>query len=121
MADVRLPPPGLNGTYDGTCIVCVMPTDTALAVVGEGEWHHAFLEMLGILEDEVPAVLHSMWSSQPNPPALGEVPCGVITELYRVCVTYAGKSPAPFPKPALAVVGARLPSVAQLPETYAAA
>ena len=40
--------PGLDGTFDGTCVGCLRPTDTALGVRGDPEWHAAFLVRLGL-------------------------------------------------------------------------
>ncbi len=102
----KLPAPGLNSDYSGTCIACLKPTDTGLGVRGEAEWHAAFLINLGIPQDEATATVSD---------GTGLVPDGVYERAYQVC---RGCAPAHFPVPALALPGSSLPAVGQ-PEASA--
>ncbi len=79
-----------------TCIVCYRPSDTALAVIGEPDWHQVFLEVLGLPDDEAKAVVASVTGWQ---------------QTYVVCAACASKSP--FPAPVRAVQDASIPVVAQ--------
>ena len=47
-----MPAPGIDGTYDGSCVACLRGTDTGLAFTGEAEWIIAGMMMLGIPEDQ---------------------------------------------------------------------
>jgi hypothetical protein len=34
----NLPAPGLQGTYEGSCVICLQGCDTGLQFTGEAEW-----------------------------------------------------------------------------------
>jgi hypothetical protein len=89
------PTPGLQGTLSGTCIACYKPTDTALGVEGDPEWHAAFLVVLGVPQTEALATIE-----RSQPPR---------RSVCRVCEACAAKSP--FPKPVLALPGVAVPTV----------
>lgn len=92
--------PGLDGTYSGTCIACLRPTDTALGVRGEAEWHAAFLVVMGVPEDEARLTVQRHAPSSDRYDAA-----------YQVCGRCARNSP--FPQPALALPGAPVPTIEQ--------
>lgn len=96
-------PPGLDGTYGETCIACLRPTDTALGVLGDPEWHVAFLVSIGLPSREAIKTIES-----------GEMPDGRFHRMYRVCGKCAARIPS-FPKPALIIVGDPVPTIGQLP------
>jgi hypothetical protein len=73
-------PPGLNGTYTGSCVVCLQGCDTALAFRGEAEWVLAGLRVLGLPDDEAAKTLTEVTGCAP-----GMVPDGKITVPVRVC------------------------------------
>lgn len=100
-----LPPPGLQGDYQGTCIACFRGTDTALGVRGEPEWHAAFLHRLGLPMDQAIAIVER------RPEARTVRADGQSDGMYRVCSECAAK--ANFPAPVLAIEGAALPTIAQ--------
>jgi hypothetical protein len=106
-------PVGLLGCYDGTCIVCLRPTDTALAFRGPAEWHLSALKVLGVPEDQAYATKLPGWRERYGTRP-GEVPDGVLSEAYRVCLDSVRACPAPFPDPVL-VDGAELPTIEHLP------
>lgn len=47
---------GLDGTFNGSCVVCRMGTDTGLGFVGDIEFGTECLVMLGVPEDRARAV-----------------------------------------------------------------
>jgi hypothetical protein len=96
---------GLDGTYSGTCIACLLPTDTALGVRGEPEWHAAFLTLIGLPAAEAEAMVGR--SEEPVDAR------GRYETLYRVCSKCAAKGSSSFPKPALALPGASVPTIGQ--------
>jgi hypothetical protein len=109
----RLPAPGLQGDYRGTCMVCLRPTDTGLAFQGEAEWIIAGYHVLGIPEDQAHQMLAQM-----NPEGWGNglVPCGIVTVAARVCTDCAAQATdnGGFPV-ALALPGQPLPTIGQFP------
>jgi hypothetical protein len=52
----QFPAPGLDGTYQGSCIVCMHGTDTALAIRGPAEATAGFLVVCGVPMEE--AIAH---------------------------------------------------------------
>lgn len=95
--------PGLDGTYAGTCIACLRPTDTALGFRGEPEWHAAGLSRLGLPMAEAVAMVET-YGGEPGPD-------GRYDAVYRVCERCAAR--AGFPKPGLALPGEGVPSIGQ--------
>lgn len=75
-------PPGLDGTYTGSCAVCLQGCDTALAFRGEAEWALAGLRVLGVPGDEAEKILTLVTGCEP-----GMVPNGELTVPVRVCET----------------------------------
>lgn len=107
---VRKRPTGLDGTYAGTCIACLKPTDTALAFRGEPEWHAAGLVQLGLPMNEAIATAERTLRAM----AVGSDGAGRYDAVYRVCGDCAAKADPPFPTPALAYPGMPIPVVAPL-------
>ena len=93
--------PGLDGTFTDTCIGCRRPTDTALGVLGDPEWHAAFLVSIGLPSKEAIKIVES-----------GETPDGIFSRVYRVCGKCAARVPS-LPKPALALGGDPVPTIGQ--------
>ena len=91
----HLPPPGLRGDYNGSCIVCFHGTDTALAFEGEAEWVIAGLVTLGIPTEFEAGVMMSHFFDVPP----GTVPDGIVTLGVQVCADCVERCPANFPKP----------------------
>lgn len=110
--------PGLDGTYEGTCIACLTPTDTALAFRGEAKWFIAGLYALGIPEDQAFATAHVIWSESDPMLRKGQVPGGIVTEAIRVCRKCVRSAGPSFPDPVLAIADAEIPVISQYPETY---
>jgi hypothetical protein len=108
---MKVPPPGLNGTYEDTCVICLQGTDTGLALIGEGEWVIAGLEMLGVPRDEAGDTASRAFGSP-----LGHVPIGqdlkVVVTVCAACVEKAGHG---FPRPTPLFLG-EVPGVLQPPE-----
>lgn len=108
-------PPGLNGDYRGTCVVCLRGTDTALAFVGEAEWAIAGLKVLGLPKKEAHSTLEAFLVEFQPGHIPGMVPPGVITIPVQVCQRCAGKvktAQGPFPVGLLVDEG-ELPCVVQ--------
>jgi hypothetical protein len=95
---------GLQGDYRGTCIVCLEPTDTGLAVRGEPEAAMAVLMVLGVPGDQAAAVLPQALGCAP-----GMVPDGEVTVPFRVCARCAARLPGA--RVGLILAGAELPTV----------
>lgn len=88
MNEHTLPPPGLQGTYKGSCIVCFQGTDTGLMLRGDAEWIIAGLMHLGMRDfDEAAAVVAHGHGCDP-----GMVPDGVLSPAIQVCESCVKKS-----------------------------
>ena len=84
---LKVPPPGLDGTWRDSCVVCLQGTDTGLAFVGEAEWVIAGLTVLGIPEDQGTTMISEVTGCAP-----GNVPLGEVTMHVRVCAKCAAAS-----------------------------
>jgi hypothetical protein len=111
-ARMKVPPPGLQGTYEGSCVVCLQGCDTGLAFRGEAEWAIAGLLNLGIPQDQAAATLEAFTGSEP-----GMVPNGIITVPVRLCEVCLAKSGLNM-QVGLVAKGGELPCYEQQPETY---
>ena len=100
--------PGLDGTYSGTCVACLRPTDTALGVQGVPEWHAGVLVALGLPDKEAIALVAEFLDAMGDGPG----PDGRYERVYRVCGHCAARVP-PFPRPALALPGEPVPTIGQ--------
>jgi hypothetical protein len=96
-------PTGLDGSYTGTCIGCLRPTDTALGIRGVPEWHAAGLVRLGLPMEEAIATVQVV-EFEPGPDGRHDA-------AYRVCQRCAARGG--LPQPVLAVDGERLPTIVQ--------
>ncbi len=94
----------------GTCVGCLMPTDTGLGLRGPAEWHLAFLVNLGMNEQEALGTFQAGMrdAGWPGPDEDGDIPDGIIDLAYRVCARCAGR--AGHMRVALATAGAALPT-----------
>ena len=79
----RKRPPGLDGTYTGTCVACLRGTDTALAFRGPAEWAAAGLVRLGLPMAEAIATIEAF---------PGMVEADGATRMFRVCERCAHKA-----------------------------
>jgi len=95
----KLPAPGLQGDYKGTCIVCFRPTDTGLGFRGEAEFVIAGLRVLGIPEGADYATFRAGWTDTGHDLEDGEVPDGIIEVPVQVCTRCVSKCPAKFLHP----------------------
>lgn len=86
--------------YAGSCAVCLLGTDTALAFTGALEWKIAGLICMGIPDDEA-TIMVERWGNDDDP-------CVV-----KVCAECVGKAAAPFPAPALCIPGYPVPNIQQ--------
>jgi hypothetical protein len=77
---VGFPPPGLDGTYRDSCMVCLRGSDTGLAFRGEAEFVLAGLHHLGIPDDQCEVLVSHFTGCDP-----GKVPVGAFTFPVRVC------------------------------------
>jgi hypothetical protein len=80
--------PGLQGTHEGSCVVCLKGTDTAVILVGEAEPVAAAYVHLGIPKCEAARIVSTATGCSP-----GMVPAGEIKVRTRLCRQCAG----PFP------------------------
>jgi hypothetical protein len=99
---------GLDGTFSGTCVACLRPTDTGLGVRGDAEWHAAFLVSVGLPEKEAIACAEGARSDCPG----GVKPDGRFDMPYQVCERCAARVPS-FPKPSLVLPGEPVPTIGQ--------
>lgn len=101
-----------NGLFGrGSCIVCGRGTDTALAFQGEAEWCLAGVVALGVPEDEAYLTLLSGWQEEGRGTQKGQVPCGTLSAVIRVCADCVEAATPNFPKPTLLYRGAELPAI----------
>jgi hypothetical protein len=105
-----IPPPGLRGTYEDSCVVCLRGTDTGLVFAGEAEWAAAGLVDIGVPEDQAIATVSHGTGSEP-----GTVPDGDITVMFRLCQVCASKARLPVGL----VASGNLPTIDQPPERRA--
>lgn len=87
----QLPPPGLDGTYRGSCVVCLKGTDTAVGIEGIAEFVAATLNIMGLADDEAANTLSEATGCDP-----GMVPPGRFTVIIRLCRDCAGKGDRKF-------------------------
>jgi len=100
--------PGLHGTSDRTCVGCMKPTDTALHFRGSREWLIAGLSVLAVPYD----VAITMMAGDPG---IARRPDGRYDLSVQVCAACVRESGTSFPAPAVVVIGAELPTIAQAP------
>jgi hypothetical protein len=78
----------VQGTYEGSCVICLQGTDTGLQFIGEAEWLVAALMHLGVRnQEEAVAVVGHCFSCDP-----GRLPNGVVTMPVRLCESCLKKS-----------------------------
>jgi hypothetical protein len=102
----------LQGNHTGTCVVCIKPTDTALAFKGDPEWAIAGLQMLGLTPDHAYRTLLVAWRERYGTQD-GQVPDHEVCEAIRVCRGCVRACSALFPDPGLAVAEAYVPVIEQ--------
>ena len=103
--------PGLDGTYNGTCVACLRATDTALGVRGVPEWHAGFLVAVGLPEQEADATV-SRFLAELAAGGGYRVEAGEYDMVYRVCGRCASRVPS-LPAPVLVIPGNPVPTIAQ--------
>jgi hypothetical protein len=81
------PTPGLRGTYEDSCVVCLRGTDSGVAFTGTAEWIVAGLVKLGVPEEEAVATLSRATGCDP-----GMVPGGEFAFPIRVCEECADRT-----------------------------
>ena len=81
----RRRPRGLDGTFSGTCIVCLRATDTGLGFRGDVTWQAASLIVLGLPRDEAVATVNE------HEHELG--PDGRYEVIHRLCTDCASRVP----------------------------
>ena len=106
---MSLPPSNLQGDYNGSCVVCLRGTDTALAFTGEAEWLVAGLVNLGIPDDPACLMVEEFFKEQGAKP--GMVLDGEHTMPVQVCAECVSKSAADFPAPGIPAFG--VPNIGQ--------
>lgn len=92
-----LPAPGLDGTYSGSCIVCLNGCDTGLAFVGPAEWAIAGLTVLGVPKKQAPAIVIEQLAKQYGITEPDTVPDGDVTVGVSVCQSCVDKCGTRFP------------------------
>ena len=105
---MKIQSPGLQGTYEGACIVCLQPTDTGLAFDGEAEFAVACLSKLGVPMEQSAVAIQLATGCEP-----GMVPEGRFRLVVRVCRDCVSASEVPFPVPALILDKAPIPCLTQ--------
>jgi len=99
---------GLHGISEGTCVGCMKATDTALRFRGSPEWLIAGLTALAVPCDvAITMVAHD--------PGITRRPDGRYDLSVQVCAACVRESGTSFPAPAVVVIGAELPTIAQAP------
>ena len=87
----------VNGNVQGTCVVCCLPTDTALAFEGGPVWHAALLHACGVPLTEAVDVVGGLLGPLDKP--------DWFQQEYAVCIGCAedaGKRmPGGLPRPTL--------------------
>lgn len=81
----RFPRPGLQGSYSGSCVVCLRGTDTGFAVRGDAEAVIAALIAAGVPESEAYETARAMWNEQGLEVAQGNLPGGVHDAVVTLC------------------------------------
>jgi hypothetical protein len=84
--ELNLPPPGLDGTYRDTCVVCMKGTDTCVSLSGEAEWVVAALHVMGMPMDDAAVLISHVTGCDP-----GMAPPGQIMRVFRVCRSCAAE------------------------------
>lgn len=92
-----LPAPGLDGTYNGSCIVCLTGCDTGLAFVGEAEWAVAGVRALGVPADQAQTMVVDKLTREYGIAEPDVVPDGVVMVGVSVCQPCVDKSGCGFP------------------------
>lgn len=92
-----LPAPGLDGTYSGSCIVCLKGCDTGLAFIGPAEWGVAGLTLLGVPQEQATTIVVEQLATQYGITEPGTVPDGDVTVGVSVCQSCTDKSGTRFP------------------------
>ncbi len=69
----RLPPPGLQGDYTGSCVVCGYRTDSGLVFEGEGEFLIAAMMRLGLPEFDAHAMIEQEYNCSPRQRPFGDL------------------------------------------------
>ena len=92
-----VPSPGLDGTYSGSCIVCLNGCDTGLAFVGEAEWGMAGLHALGVPQEQAQQIVVEQLATLYGITEAGVVPVGDVTIGASVCKSCVSKSGTNFP------------------------
>lgn len=77
----ELPPAGLDGSYSGSCIICLQGTDTGVGFRGEAEWIAAAIVRLGVNDAKIAGAMVSL-ATGCKP---GEVPDGITTGAVTIC------------------------------------
>lgn len=102
----KLPRPGLQGDYRGTCTLCLRATDTAIGFEGEAEYLIAGLIWLGVENEVAYRMVSEEFGCDP-----GMVPTGRHCLYVRLCAKCAAEGGYPDPK--LWVVGGTVPTARQ--------
>ena len=92
-----LPAPGLDGTYSGSCIVCLNGCDTGLAFVGPAEWGIAGLTVLGVPRKQADVIVVEQLAKVYGITEPGTVPDGDVMVGVSVCQSCVDKSGRRFP------------------------
>lgn len=82
---------GLDGSYAGSCVVCLRGTDTGLAFVGEAVFAAEGLNALGLPVEQAVATIQ-VFAEQEMGCARGTMPEGEQTWVFRVCQDCADHS-----------------------------
>jgi hypothetical protein len=79
---------GIDGTSTGSCVVCMVGTDTGLAVLGRAEAAAAVLEVCGLSPEQAIATVEHFAEHELGCEP-GTVPDGVQTWGFRLCAQCA--------------------------------
>jgi hypothetical protein len=93
----KVRPPGLDGSFRGTCIACIEPTDTAVVLEGCVNFMHAVLGLWGIPQETIQGTLDAGLDDMPKDamvPALVDENGRIVglQQTFRVCADCAGKA-----------------------------
>jgi hypothetical protein len=86
----RMQPPGFDGTFNGTCIACITPTDTGVMLEGRAEFHIAAMQLWGIPDEQIASLLRMDVKTYEL--RAHEIPEGSFRAGFRVCERCAAKA-----------------------------
>jgi hypothetical protein len=95
---------------EGSCIVCLTETDTALGFAGEPEWLVASLVQVGVPDDQAVVIVNRRDLAARHPESFPEHGMGMVVQVCANCVERSGQ---PLPRPTVLFPAMDVPFVTQ--------